>query len=186
MKYKLPAVILGLPVAPLIFLSPLQPLGHLALSSPECRVQKWYLPRSIPSQSTTNGEKSRPLLLRDKAPFTCCKTDSSCIDEQIFGENGDRKALLTAIDRSLKYLRTPRAVRAYRNYKIPEITHDHVQKSLIRFRQILLKSRTAEELNTAITKEFVLYQSVGHNGIGSVLFTSYYEPIYTASRIPTP
>ncbi|CDN14600.1 MAG: hypothetical protein HRU34_16655 [Richelia sp.] len=50
MKYKLPAVILGLPVPPLIFLSPLQPLGHLALSSPEGRLQKWYLPSSISSQ----------------------------------------------------------------------------------------------------------------------------------------
>ena len=150
MKYKLPAVILGLPVAPLIFFSPLQPLGHLALSRPECRVKKWDLPVSNSSQTTTDDTKLTPLLPREKAPFTCCKTDSSCIDEQIFGENGDKKALLIAIDRSLKYLQTSRASRAYKNYKIPEITRDRVQKSLVRFRQILVKSRTPQELNTAI------------------------------------
>ncbi|CDN14603.1 Membrane-bound lytic murein transglycosylase A precursor [Richelia intracellularis] len=49
----------------------------------------------------------------------------------------------------------------------------------------MLKVVTAKELNTATAKEFVLYQSVAQNGIGRVLFTFYYEPIYTASRLPT-
>ena len=86
----------------------------------------------------------------------------------------------------MQYLQTPRAVRTYARYKVPEISRDRVQKSLIRFRQLLLKSQSAQELNAAIAKEFVLYQSVGNNGRGSVLFTSYYEPIYTASRVATP
>ncbi|MDJ0615296.1 MAG: murein transglycosylase A [Calothrix sp. MO_192.B10] len=171
-----------------MFFTPLQPLGYLALSRPECRVQKWYLPTSSSPQTTKDKSKPTsppPLVPIAKAPFTCCEVDNSCKDQQIFGEDGDKKALLTAIDRSLQYLQTPRAVRAYQKYKIPEISRDRVKKSLTRFRQILLQSKSAQELNAAIAKEFVLYQSVGHNGRGSVLFTSYYEPIYAASRVPT-
>ena len=40
-------------------------------------------------------------------------------------------------------------------------------------------------LQAAVTREFVLYQSTGKDGKGNVLFTAYYEPIYTASRVPT-
>ncbi|MDJ0797221.1 MAG: murein transglycosylase A [Calothrix sp. MO_167.B12] len=188
MKHKLSAIIFSLPVAPLIFFTPLQPLGRLALSPLECRVQKWYLPTSSSPQTTTEKSKSTSppsLVPVTKTPFACCEVDTSCKDQQIFGEDGDKKALLTAIDRSLQYLQTPRAVRAYQKYKIPEISRERVEKSLTRFRQILLQSKSAPELNAAIAKEFVLYQSVGHNNRGSVLFTSYYEPIYAASRVPT-
>ena len=190
-KHKFTPIILSLSAAPLIAFTPLQPLGDLILSRPECRTQRWYLPESSSSPGTTDKSKQTqtpppPLVPISKNPFACCKADASCIDKQIFGDNGDKKALLTSVDRSLQYLRSPRAVQAYKNYRIPEISRDRVEKSLIRFRQILLQSKSAQELNTAIAKEFVLYQSVGSDGRGSVLFTSYYEPIYTASRVPTP
>lgn len=108
-------------------------------------------------------------------------------DDQIWGigKSGDRKALLRAIDHSLIYLNTAKAAQAYQNYPVAGITRDRVRRSLIRFRQLLLSSRTPEQLQAAVQKEFVWYQSSGNDNLGTVGFTGYFEPIYQASRKPT-
>jgi membrane-bound lytic murein transglycosylase A len=108
-------------------------------------------------------------------------------DEQIWsqGKSGDRQALLKAIDNSLRYLRSPGAIAAYQQYPLREITRDRVWRSLVRFRQLVVKSRSPEELQASIQKEFKFYQSPGQDGKGDVLFTAYYEPIYPASRVRT-
>jgi membrane-bound lytic murein transglycosylase A len=55
----------------------------------------------------------------------------------------------------------------------------------VRFRQLLLSSRSPAELKAAVDREFVLYQSVGNDEQGTVRYTGYFEPIYAASRVPT-
>ncbi|GAC1459341.1 MAG: MltA domain-containing protein [Chamaesiphon sp.] len=110
------------------------------------------------------------------------------LDEQLWGQGGqvaDRKALLTAIDYSLKYLQTNDAAAAYQRYLLSEITRDRVLSSLKRFRELFLKSSSPAQLQASVFREFVFYRSVGKDGLGNVLFTSYYEPIYEASRVPT-
>jgi membrane-bound lytic murein transglycosylase A len=109
-------------------------------------------------------------------------------DEQLWGspgQGGDRTALVTAIDRSLRYLSTPSAAKAYQDYPVSGITRDRVRRSLVRFRQLLLSSRSPAELKAAVDREFVLYQSVGNDEQGTVRYTGYFEPIYAASRVPT-
>ena len=109
-------------------------------------------------------------------------------DGRIWGEggkSGDWRLLLQAIDHSLSYLETPEAVEAYQNYAVAEITRDRVRRSLWRFRQLILTMRSPEELQTAVQREFVRYQSVGNDGEGTVDFTGYFEPTYSASRTPT-
>jgi membrane-bound lytic murein transglycosylase A len=103
-------------------------------------------------------------------------------DEQLWGRNGDRRSLLTAIDLSLNYLSTNRAVQSYANYPIKEISLDRVRRSLLRFRELVVNSRSAAELQAAVNREFVFYQSIGNDGNGTVKFTAYYEPEYVASR----
>jgi membrane-bound lytic murein transglycosylase A len=117
---------------------------------------------------------------------TVC-TPQNCLglDEQLWGKRGDKQALLTSIDNSLRYLATSRAVTAYQNYPIKEITLNRVQRSLVRFRQLVVSSQSAAELQAAVRREFVFYQSVGNDGKGTVKFTAYYEPVYTASRVRT-
>ena len=117
---------------------------------------------------------------------TVC-TPQNCLglDEQLWGKQGDKQALLTSIDNSLRYLATNKAVTAYQNYPIKEITLNRVQRSLVRFRQLVVSSRSAAELQAAVRREFVFYQSVGNDGKGTVKFTAYYEPVYTASRVRT-
>ncbi|MBD2421094.1 murein transglycosylase A [Anabaena cylindrica FACHB-243] len=106
-------------------------------------------------------------------------------DEQLWGQQGDRQALLTSIDHSLRYLGTSKAIATYQNYPIKEITLDRVRRSLLRFRQLVVSSKSAAELQAAVRREFVFYQSVGNDGKGTVKFTAYYEPEYTASRVRT-
>ena len=117
---------------------------------------------------------------------TVC-TPQNCLglDEQLWGKRGDKQALLTSIDNSLRYLATSRAVTAYQNYPIKEITLNRVQRSLVRFRQLVVSSQSAAELQAAVRREFVFYQSVGNDGKGTVKFTAYYEPVYVASRVRT-
>ena len=108
-------------------------------------------------------------------------------DEQIWGQgkSSDRQALLKAIDYSLQYLRSPQAISAYQQFPLREFTRDRVWRSLVRFRQLIVQSRSPEQLQAAVEREFEFYQSPGQDGKGDVLFTAYYEPIYPASRVKT-
>ncbi|WP_309742478.1 murein transglycosylase A [Chamaesiphon sp. OTE_20_metabat_361] len=112
-------------------------------------------------------------------------TSSIGFDDQLWGKSGDKLAMLKSIDRSLKYLETPAAIKAYQNYPIQGIGRDRVRRSLVRFRQLVNSSKSAGELQAAVKKEFVFYQSVGKDNKGTVQFTGYYEPIYQASRTQT-
>jgi membrane-bound lytic murein transglycosylase A len=110
------------------------------------------------------------------------------LDDQLWGklnQPADRQALLQSIDHSLRYLNTASAAGAYRKYQRTGITRDRVRRSLVRFRQLVLSSNSPEELQAAVKREFVFYQSVGKDNKGTVFFTAYYEPTYSASRTPT-
>ncbi|MEH1968838.1 murein transglycosylase A [Nostoc sp.] len=119
-----------------------------------------------------------------------CTLQQTCLgwDDQIWGQRGktgDRKALLASIDNSLVYLTKSEAIAAYQNYPVEGITLDRVRRSLLRFRQLVVSSKSAAQLQAAVRREFVFYQSVGNDGKGTVKFTAYYEPVYTASRVRT-
>ncbi|MGK7930810.1 MAG: murein transglycosylase A [Microcystaceae cyanobacterium] len=110
------------------------------------------------------------------------------LDQQLWNigdQIGDRWTMIKAIDHSLKYLNTPSAIEAYDNYPISGITRDRVRRSLVRFRHLLKTSHTPQELQSAIQREFTLYQSVGNDKQGTVHFTGYFEPIYPASPVKT-
>ncbi len=106
------------------------------------------------------------------------------LDEQLWGENGDKQALLTAINNSLKYINSSSAANAYSKYPVKGVTRDKVRQSLIRFRELLLNSSSATEFKAAIQREFTFYRAVGTDNLGTVHFTGYFEPVYQASRTP--
>ena len=110
-------------------------------------------------------------------------------DQQLWsrpsGQQGDYKTLLRAIDRSLKYLKTNSAATAYRNYPVPGITRYRVIRSLERFRQLVRTAKTSADLAAKVKQEFIFYEAIGKDGKGTVDFTSYFEPTYRASRVPT-
>lgn len=205
LKITIPIVV-SVPI--LFLLVQIQPLANPRLSALQCRLQRWRISPSSQvvqqdaatkkstkksiqkaaeksAQQSTGKSNISPFLLRQKSILPCCEGDLSCLDRQIWGQNADKKALLNSIDRSLEYLQTKNAEIAYRRYDVRVITRARVSKSLQRFRQILLASKSASELNASVAREFEFYQSVGKDDKGSVLFTAYYEPLYAASRVPT-
>lgn len=120
-----------------------------------------------------------------------CQPARACLgwDEQLFfghgGLKSDRQSLLKSIDNSLSYLNTPRAIAAYNNYPIKEITLDRVRRSLRRFRQLVATAKSPAQLQASVRREFAFYKSVGDDNQGRVKFTAYYAPIYQASRTRT-
>jgi len=122
---------------------------------------------------------SQPLIkLPDPKPLQT--SPNNLVDDLL---PSDRQALLNAIDHSLRFIRTGTAAARYANY--PGITRDRVERSLIRFRQLVQTASTAQELHNAVLKEFDLYQSIGLDQKGTVHFTGYFEAVFPASRIRT-
>ncbi|MEM7555169.1 MAG: murein transglycosylase A [Cyanobacteria bacterium P01_A01_bin.84] len=163
-------------------------LGLLLFKPVQIASSQTNTPTNTPTP-TPKPEISPPLKLID---IGNCTPRYACLgwDRQIFRGHRklspDRQGLLTALDRSLTYLETDKAIAAYNNYPIPEITRERVIKSLQRFRQLLIAAKSPAELQDAVRREFAFYKSVGNDGEGTVKFTAYYEPIYQASRTPTP
>jgi membrane-bound lytic murein transglycosylase A len=110
------------------------------------------------------------------------------LDTQIWGSKaqpGDRAALLKAIDYSLRYLQTAKAVEEYQKYPIIGISRERVQQSLKRFRELVATNQSPLRLQKAVEQEFAFYQAIGKDGQGTAAFTGYFEPVHKASRIPT-
>jgi membrane-bound lytic murein transglycosylase A len=144
--------------------------------------QKISQDQTSPTAEAQTTSTQAPLLL---SQASLPQDDNYFLDNQIWGENGDKQNLLQAIDYSLNYLQTPAAKVAYQKYIVPEITREKVEKSLKRFRELVVNSQNAEELQDAVNKEFEFYKSVGSDNKGTILFTGYYKPIYQASRQQT-
>jgi len=155
------------------------------------------LPLPIPGAPEVSLQRQQiPIQPQVLLPLTLVNVGTDCTpgyhclgwDEQIWGEkgnSGDREALLASIDNSLRYLTTDKAMAAYQNYPVKEITLDRVRSSLLRFRQLVIDSTSPAQLQAAVSREFAFYRSVGNDGRGKVKFTAYYEPVYTASRVRT-
>jgi membrane-bound lytic murein transglycosylase A len=133
-------------------------------------------PSPTPSASPTPSLPLKPLTTFPKGLG---------LDDRLFAKQSDRAALIQAIDNSLRYIQTPQAERAYQTYPVKGVSRERVERSLRRFRQVVLASRSAQQLQTTVQKEFQLYESTGKDGQGLVSFTGYFEPIHKASRKPT-
>ncbi|GAP93530.1 murein transglycosylase A [Leptolyngbya sp. NIES-2104] len=131
---------------------------------------------------TVSIAQPKPVTAPAPLPLKSISNAPIAIDDQILR---DRKSMISAIDHSLKYLETPKAIQAYAKYPVKTITRDRVVRSLRRFRQLLSAARSEQALSSAIAREFVFYQSIGKDNQGTVAFTGYFEPVHTASRKPT-
>lgn len=198
MRNTLASITLSIPLTLFTIYWPSQPLGNGEASQLKQKAQSLVkhkapvtsviYPYGPPEASEVRYSKPLLPVSGEAAQAACCQLESLGLDEQIWGKDnqpGDRQALLKATDYSLQYLQTSGAAAAYQRYRIAGITRDRVFRSLKRFRELVLRSDSAAELQASVKREFVFYQSVGKDGLGNVLFTAYYEPIYAASRVPT-
>ncbi len=123
---------------------------------------------------------SRPL--PPGAPALRRITDPARIPDFRRAFNTDREALLTALNHSIRYFGYPSSKKYY---PIQGITHDRAAASLIAFREFLLSAHSGDEFHHRILAAFDVYESVGCDNGGTVLFTGYYTPIFDASLTPT-
>ncbi|MFH1370718.1 MAG: MltA domain-containing protein [Planctomycetota bacterium] len=90
--------------------------------------------------------------------------------------------LSASIDNSLNYLKKPSSQRFF---PYADITHEHAVRSLTAFKDLLNSGLTGRQLNDAIRQRFDVYESVGCDDMGTVLFTGYYTPIFDGSTAKT-
>jgi len=90
----------------------------------------------------------------------------------------DLRGLRMAISNSVSYLRKPSS---RRYYPIGSISHGRALKSLEVFAGFLDSGIRGQGLEAAIKERFDVYESVGWDGEGTVLFTGYYTPIFEGS-----
>ncbi|MDO9042779.1 MAG: MltA domain-containing protein [Desulfocapsaceae bacterium] len=94
----------------------------------------------------------------------------------------DNKSLITATTRHLDYLQTlsPKTVVRLGN---DLCSKDCLLESMETFLDILKQKPSPDELDSAVRKNFILYQASGRNKEkeGEMLITGYYEPLLEAS-----
>ncbi|MDP7005249.1 MAG: MltA domain-containing protein [Phycisphaerales bacterium] len=90
--------------------------------------------------------------------------------------------LLDSIDNSILWYDAPSSKQWF---PIEGVTHEQAKISAITLKSILENSNSKEEFIEEVNKRFNLYESVGCDGNGTVLFTGYYSPDFQASRTKT-
>jgi len=145
----------------------------LICAVPPCYMQTDFQ-RPVQATELKPAQAVIPISPRAVNPLTLDLTDDLL--------ESDRPNLLKAIDNSIQYIRTPSAAK---RYPVAGISQDCMEMSLVRFRRLVQISRTAKDLQQAVSREFDLYKSVGRDDSGGVQFTGYYEAMYKASRTRT-
>ena len=87
--------------------------------------------------------------------------------------------LQDSIDNSILWFEAPSSKQWF---PIEGVSHEQAKRSVIELRAIIENAKTQEEFIAQLQHRFDLYQSVGCDGEGTVLFTGYYAPDFQASR----
>ncbi|MCC6361419.1 MAG: MltA domain-containing protein [Phycisphaerales bacterium] len=90
-----------------------------------------------------------------------------------------REGLETAIRHSLSYMSRPSSKRYY---PYGEISHSRVVASLQALLLVLQQAQSPQDFDAAIRERFDVYQSVGCDDRGTVLYTGYYTPIFEGRK----
>ncbi len=91
----------------------------------------------------------------------------------------DLHNLAATIDNSLEYFSKPSSEKYF---PYGQISYGKAVDSLKAMREMLNSGMRAEELKRQIMAKFDIYESVGCDNAGTVLFTGYYTPIFDGSR----
>ena len=84
-----------------------------------------------------------------------------------------------AIGQSVKWFEAPSSKQSF---PFESFSHEQARASVSAFGQIINSAADESDFVKTITDKFDVYESVGYNGEGTVLFTGYYAPVFKASR----
>lgn len=94
----------------------------------------------------------------------------------------DLDSLKTAVRNSLSYFAKPSSKQFF---PYDQITHAQAVATLEEFLKLLDSGARPDEINGLICATFDVYESVGCDDEGTVLFTGYYTPIFEGSPVQT-
>ena len=100
-----------------------------------------------------------------------------------FEDDLDRQSLRVAIGRSIAFFRRLPEDRIF-EYGEDQYSTGHLIESMETFLYLLDEAEDMEQLTDMVRQRFNVYQSVGSDGRGTVLYTGYYEPILEGSLTP--
>ena len=90
--------------------------------------------------------------------------------------------LLVALDESARWYEAPSSARRFPfETRDGSVSHDLARASVLAFKQTLEESPSGEVFARDILRSFDVYQTVGWDSRGTVLFTGYYAPIFKGS-----
>jgi membrane-bound lytic murein transglycosylase A len=87
-----------------------------------------------------------------------------------------------AIDRSLGWFEKPSSRKFY---PFKQFTHEQAYASLLAMQELMTTATDEQSFISTIIQKFDVYESVGWDGSGTVLYTGYYAPIFNASPVRT-
>ncbi|HUR27932.1 MAG TPA: MltA domain-containing protein, partial [Planctomycetota bacterium] len=94
-----------------------------------------------------------------------------------------RAELMAPLERSIEWFAKPSSQEFF---PMEGITHQRALASLVRFKELLQTSSSADDFSRRIDTEFTIYKSAGWNGKGGgLLYTAYCTPIFEGSRTKT-
>jgi len=92
------------------------------------------------------------------------------------------QSLLTALDRSIAWFTAPSA---REHYPVAGVDFNRARASTYALRRLVAEANTSQQFHRRVRDEFDCYRSVGYDGMGSVLYTGYFTPIFRGSRTRT-
>jgi membrane-bound lytic murein transglycosylase A len=104
-------------------------------------------------------------------------------DIPAFEDDLDSESLRASISWSMEFFRRLPEDRLF-EYGEDQYSTDHLIKSMETLLYLLDEAEDMEELADLVRQRFNVYQSVGLDGRGTVLYTGYYEPILEGSLVP--
>jgi membrane-bound lytic murein transglycosylase A len=141
-----------------------------------CARQKATPPPPTPPPTVSQTKDYwRPLPAN--APALRKVADAALVPDLRPALEGDRPELLKSLDQSLRYLKTKLSEK---HFPKEGIEHARALRSVEEFRALLAGKYSVEELQRQIFAKFDVYESVGCDDQGTVLFTGYYTPIFDA------
>jgi len=94
-----------------------------------------------------------------------------------------REFLRAAIDESIYWFHAPSSRQFFpMRADTRDISHDQAMASVMAFEELIERAPGKSEFVAEITDRFDVFESVGYNNEGIVLFTGYYAPVFDASR----
>lgn len=106
-------------------------------------------------------------------------------DFPVFTDLPPKAGLISSAEKSIAYFASLSSTKKFYQVGDRKVTPALLADSLREFIRILKGTENERDLNRKIREKFDLFQSVGQDGNGKVVFSSYYEPVLEASRVRT-